>query len=56
MNTDKLSELINELEAALPELQAKTVEDIFTQLDSYKDVTDAALQESISRNLQMAVS
>ena len=40
----------------MPELQAKTVEDIFTQLDSYKDVTDAALQESISRNLQMAVS
>ena len=56
MKTDKLAELINELEAALPELQAKTVEDIFTQLESYKDVTDAALQASISRNLQMAVS
>ncbi|NMF31990.1 PucR family transcriptional regulator [Corynebacterium ammoniagenes] len=50
-----LSGIINELEAALPSLQALTVAEIFSQLDSYVDVTDAELQESISRNMQMAV-
>lgn len=55
MTSQNLAELINELEAALPELQKNTVEDIFTQLDSYQEVTLAALQTSISRNLRMAV-
>lgn len=52
---NELSEIMNELEAALPELQALTVEEIFQQLGSYSDVTEAALQASISRNMQLAV-
>ncbi|MFH0412816.1 PucR family transcriptional regulator [Corynebacterium sp. L4756] len=55
MKGRELEAIIGELESALPRLQAETVAEILDQLDSYVDVTDEALQASISRNLKMAV-
>lgn len=54
--SEGMQEVIARLEDSLEELIDITCTDIFTALDSYENVSAEALQQSIRRNMTMAVT
>src|SRR5690606_21819585 len=52
----EMQEVIDRLESSLGELTEITCKNIFSGLDSYGNVSAEALQQSIHRNMDMAVT